>query len=91
VSSSNRAAELRALADNLDRIGELEETAAQAKAAYRDDPTSEEAKAAHQEAAAALNSARAEARGSRVMVASTEPGSVAVSVSTVAAGAGKKG
>lgn len=63
MDTTERAAALRALADQLDGLGGLEQAAAEAKAAYRDDP-SETNKAAHRAASAALNAARAESRSS---------------------------
>ena len=78
MSSTNRAAELRALADHYDTIGALEEAAAGAKQALRDAPEDTEAQTAHKAATVALRDARAEGRSSGILVASSEPGSVTI-------------
>ena len=82
MNASERAAQLRALADQHEAMGELEDALDEALTAYRADPN-EETKAAHAAASHALRAARAEARSSGVMVASTEPGSVTIGAPTV--------
>jgi len=82
MSGSDRAAELRALADRYDEMDALETAAAEAKQAYRDNPT-EETKAAHHAASAALNGARSEIRSAPVLPSSGEPGSATVRVQPV--------
>lgn len=84
-TAAQRAAELRALADQHEAIGGLEETHEAALDAYRADP-SEENKTAYAAASMALRDARQEARGSGVMVASSEPGSVTIGAATVRKG-----
>jgi hypothetical protein len=79
LSSSQRAAELRALADQHDTIGGLEETHAAAVEAYRADP-SDTTKAAYAEASDALRAGRQELRSSGLMVGSSELGSVTIGV-----------
>lgn len=78
MSAQERAARLRELADNLDVIGDAEAAAAEAKAAYRNNPDDPDLKAAHQAAAIALHEARADYRASGLAVASTEPGSTTI-------------
>jgi hypothetical protein len=91
VNSADRAAELRALADQLDATAAHELEAADAKAAYREALASgdEEQIAAcrgrHREASDALAAARAETR-KKVVVASAEPGSATVIPSAVNVG-----
>lgn len=82
MSASERAAELRALADQHESLGQLEADLDAAVGAYRADPT-EETKAAYRAASEVLASARQEIRSSSVMVAASEPGSVTVGASTV--------
>lgn len=57
--------ELRALADLVDRLDEVETEARDAKTAYRAAPGDAAAKARHGAASQALNDARAAARGDR--------------------------
>lgn len=85
MSTDDRAAQLRALADDLEKIAKLEAAAANAKAAYRKDPTGRR-KAAHRKASAELNEARDAARAAGVMTAANEPGSVTVSPAPVGKG-----
>lgn len=77
MTASERAAELRALADQHDALGELEDALTDALDAYRADPD-DDTKQAYTEASEALRAARAEVRGSGLMVASNEPGSTAI-------------
>ncbi|MFN2636881.1 MAG: hypothetical protein ABR585_07645 [Gemmatimonadaceae bacterium] len=82
MSSADRAAELRALADKLDATAAYADEAEAAKAAYREALESDdadliaEAKARHREASDALVSTRSETR--KVVVADTTPGSTTV-------------
>lgn len=62
MSSTDRAAELRAQAEQLDKLAELEHAAASAKTAYAADP-SEANRSAHRAAQDALREARWTARG----------------------------
>lgn len=82
MNSVERAAELRALADSLDVLAELETSAAAAKQAYRDDP-SDANRDKHRDASTALNQARDAIRVSKVLVATNEPGSATVVPSAV--------
>lgn len=65
MSASERAAELRAQADALDGLADLEADLLAAKSNYADDP-SPEVRAAKQDAALALRSARELVRADRV-------------------------
>jgi hypothetical protein len=76
MSASDRAAELRALADQHDELGGLEDALAEAVEAYRDDPT-EENREAYTEASEALREARKNMRSS-LLIGSVEPGSVTI-------------
>ncbi|WP_157251118.1 hypothetical protein [Nonomuraea typhae] len=67
MSSAERAAGLRAQADALERLAELEADLATAKSAHAADPTPE-SKAAKQETALALRQARALVREDGVAV-----------------------
>lgn len=67
MNASQRAAQLRAQADSLDSIGELEQAAAEAKTAYRQNPTAQN-REAHRAAAAALNGARALTRDDDMVI-----------------------
>ena len=82
MNAVEKAAELRRLADHYESIGEHETRAAEATAAYRDDP-SPETKTVHQEAKAALRAARQEARESGLLVGDATPGSVMISPQSV--------
>lgn len=83
MSSADRAAELRALADKLDAAAVHEDNAHEAKAAYRqalasgDEEQIAVCRARHREASDALVAARTETR-EKVVVASAEPGSATV-------------
>ncbi|OLT13028.1 hypothetical protein BJF79_03775 [Actinomadura sp. CNU-125] len=77
MNASERAAQLRTLADQHEAMGALEVALDEALAAYRAAP-SEETKNAYTKASENLRAARVEARGSGVMVASGEPGSVTI-------------
>lgn len=72
MNASGRAAQLRAEADALESLADLEAEAVAAKAAYREDP-SEKSRAAHRAASAALNDARSTTRPD-VVVVSAERG-----------------
>jgi hypothetical protein len=85
VKASERSTELRALADQLESLAELEEAAAEAKQRYRDDP-SEENKEAHRAAGRALSDARAESRSGPVKAVPTD--GVAITPGTVGVQAG---
>lgn len=84
MNSSERAAELRALADQHDSLATLETDLENTVTAYREDPT-EETRQAYAEASLALREARKEIRSSGLMVASSEPGSVAIGVQNIGA------
>lgn len=91
MGSAERAAELRALADQLDVTADHEIEAKAAKLAYRDalDSGDEdliaEAKTRHREASQVLFDARSETR-KEIIVGSSEPGSATVRVGTVTTG-----
>lgn len=91
MSSRDRAAELRALADAHDVLAAHEDAAASAKDAYRaaldggDEDEIAAAKAAHRAASQALNDAR-DAAQADVVVAPATPGSQTVMPQTVKAG-----
>jgi hypothetical protein len=70
-TTGDRAAELRAQAENLDAIGKLEAKAFDAKRAYAE-TGDEKAKDKHRAAAQALADAREEQRKTAVLVASGE-------------------
>lgn len=96
MSATNRAAELRALADKLDVEDALADESEAAKAAYSDALASgdegliAEARARHRGASDALVAARAETR--KVVVADTTPGSTTVIPNAVHVGpSGKEG
>jgi pyruvate kinase len=76
VSASERAAALREQAERLDTIADLEEAAADAKAAYQADQN-DRTKAAHRKASQALTDAREALRATAVVVSSGD-GSTAV-------------
>jgi len=82
MSSTDRAAELRALADQLEEIGALED-AAQAAAQEHREAGTEGTRAAYRATQEELRAARKAARESGLMVSSGEPGSVAIQPSTV--------
>lgn len=88
TTSSERAAQLRALADQHEAIGALEETADRAAQAYRSDTSDLGLKAAYRAAQDALAAARHESRSSGLLVASGEPGSVTIQPTTTNAKAG---
>jgi hypothetical protein len=67
MSSADQAAELRARADTLEAMGELESDLLTAKEAYADNPTSE-TRAAKQRAAEALRTARVRVRADEVVI-----------------------
>ncbi|HEY7274308.1 MAG TPA: hypothetical protein VH502_16365 [Actinoplanes sp.] len=87
-TAAERAAELRALADQHEVIGGLEETLNEAAEAYRADP-SEANKAAYAEASGALRDARQNLREAAVTVAPATAGSTTISGAGV--GGGKVG
>jgi hypothetical protein len=70
------AAELRALADQLDAVEAAEAAARDAKDAYRANPTDDGLKAAHRAASQALADTRQSRRGSPTIA--VEPGSTVV-------------
>lgn len=82
MSATNRAAELRALADRLDAKDVHDEESEAAKAAYSealasgDEDLIAEAKARHRAASDALTAVRAETR--KIVIADTSPGSTTV-------------
>lgn len=87
MSSSQRAADLRALADQHDAIGALEDAHATAVDAYRTNPTPD-TKQAYTDASEALREARAGMRGGEAMAVSAEPGSVTIGASAISGKAG---
>jgi len=95
MSSADRAAELRALADKYEAVAAHGDESAAAKAAYRDalasgDPDEiAQARARHRAASDALVAARAETR-EKLVVASSEPGSATVIASAVNVGLARK-
>lgn len=70
-TTGDRAAELRAQADNLDKIAGLEDKASDAKRAYAESGD-EKARDKHRKAAQALADAREEQRRTAVLVAAGE-------------------
>lgn len=86
MSSRERAQQLRELAEHNEHLAGLEEEAAEAKAAYRDNPDDPEAKARHKAASQALNDAREKLADSELMLAPATPGSQTVIPQTVKAG-----
>lgn len=84
MSSSERAAELRALADQHDTLGALEDAHAAAVEAYRADPN-EGTKQAYTDASEALRANRQAIRSSGLIVGSSEPGSVTIGAAPVTA------
>lgn len=87
-ASSERAAQLRELADHHEAIGLLEEEVDAAVEAYRADTSDPELKAAYRASQDALAAARQEARGSGLLVASNEPGSVTIQPAPISGKAG---
>lgn len=77
------AAELRAFADEVEKLEGLDDAAAKAKAAYQANLDDPEAKAAHRKASQNLNDAREKLRGAQFVTASNEPGSTTVVASGV--------
>lgn len=88
MSAQERAAALRAQAESLDAIAELETAAAEAKAAYQADNTNPELRAAHREASQALADAREEMRQDPVVISSGD-GSTSVMPQPVSGGVGR--
>lgn len=86
-ASADRAAQLRALADQHETIGALEEAADAAVEAYRADTSDPALKTTYRASQEALAAARQESRSSGLMVGSAEPGSVTIQP----ASAGKAG
>ncbi len=84
MSSSQRAAELRALADQHDTLGGLEDAHEAAVEAYRADP-SDDTKQAYNDASEALRANRKDIRSSGLIVGSSEPGSVTIGAASVSA------
>ena len=84
MSASQRAAELRELADQHDTLGALEDAHAAALEAYRADPN-ETTKQAYTDASEALREGRKDIRSSGLLVGSSEPGSVTIGAASVAA------
>lgn len=85
MSATETAARLRAEADELDQIAELEAAAAQAKAKYQAHPT-EKYKTGHREAGQALTNAR-EAR--RAAITEQRDATVTATGASAAATPGK--
>jgi hypothetical protein len=71
MNAAERAAELRAQADNLENLAGLEQAAEAATEKYRKSPTAKN-KAAYREAVEALRAARAEARPAETTVTTGE-------------------
>ena len=87
MSASARAAELRALADQHDTLGGLEDAQAAAVEAYRANPN-DDTKQAYTDATAALRAGRKDIRSSGLLVGSAEPGSVTIGVGAATSKAG---
>jgi len=85
------AAELRALAAQLDEVEALEAGALEAKLAYREAPGDSDLRAAHRVASQALADARNAIRSAGVSVVDTSPGSVTIVPAGLSAGAGREG
>lgn len=91
MTSASRAAELRALADQIEATEELAAQAAEAKQAYINaladgDPNEiDQARQKHREASAQLNEARSAVR-TGPMVGASAPGSATIRPSSVHAG-----
>lgn len=79
------AAELRALADHMERLEILGDVARAAKDAYRADPGNPDLRARHRVASQALADVRTAMRLSEVLVADGTPGSTTVRTAVVAA------
>ena len=84
MSTHDRIAELKALQADLEVIADAESAAADAKAAYRDDPTPDN-RAAHRAASQALNEAREKVRTADVPRV-VDPGGVTITPGTVGKG-----
>lgn len=85
MSSAEKAAQLRALAEQFEGLGTLEEDLESTLASYREDP-SEENKAAYEAAKEALRAGRQEIREADVMAVANEPGSSTIGVAPIQAG-----
>lgn len=81
MSTNDKIADLRALTEALEEVAAAESAAAEAKAAYRANPTPEN-RAAHRAASQALNDAREAVRGTDVPRA-VVPGDVSITPNTV--------
>lgn len=78
MSSSERAAELRAMADQLEEISALEDNLERARDLHAANPFHEANKDAYTAAQETLRDARKKHRESSVMVSPAEAGSVAI-------------
>jgi hypothetical protein len=85
MSSSEKAAQLYALAAQHEALGVVEDAYEAATTAYQEDK-SEENKAAFKEAAEKLRASRREIREADVMAVANEPGSSTVGVAPIQAG-----
>ena len=81
MSTSDRIAELKALQATLEGVADAENAAADAKAAYRNDPTPEN-KEAHRAAGRALAEARDKVRSPETL-RTVAPGDVSITPATV--------
>lgn len=81
MATRDQIEELKQLTAGLEKVAEAEEAAAEAKAAYRDDPT-EENKQAHREASQKLAETRAEVRSNDSLRA-VAPGDVSITPPSV--------
>jgi hypothetical protein len=85
MSSSEKAAALRALAEQFEGLGELEDDLARTVEAYRADPSAEN-KQAYEDAKMAIREGRKEIREADVMAVANEPGSSTVGVAPIQTG-----
>lgn len=81
MATRDQIEELKQLTAGLEKVAKAEEKAAEAKEAYREDP-SEANKAAHRKAATKLAEARAEVRGNDSLRA-VAPGDVSLTPASV--------
>jgi hypothetical protein len=90
MSSSEKAAQLRALAEQFEGLGTLEDDLSAAVEAYRADPSADN-KMVYEDAKLAIRQGRQEIRESAVMAVANEPGSSTVGVAPVQAGRATSG
>jgi hypothetical protein len=85
MSSTEKAAQLRALAEQFEGLGALEDDLSAAVEAYRADP-SQDNKVVYEDAKLAIRTGRKEIRESDLMAVANEPGSSTVGVAPVQVG-----